>query len=364
MVSGRAMRLVPFAVPLRHPVTTAYGSVRERRGAILVLEDGDGRRGLGEVAPHPADPPRTLAEAGAALAAAASWLVGADLSQLDALLARATELPRAAASAVDMALHDLAARATERTVAELLGGAVRTAVPASATLAGGSDAECVAAARDALARGFATAKLKVGPDAAGAIARVAAVRSAVPALSLRADANGAWDAAAAVRVARALAAYGLDWLEQPVPAGDLDGLARVRREGGVAVAADESVTGPDAVARLAALGAADVVVLKLVQVGGLARARATAAAAAAHGLAVTVTTAFDTGVGTAAALHLAAALRGELRPCGVATGWLLAGDVVTPAIADGPAMAPPPGPGLGVDLDAGSLARWRLDDAA
>jgi L-alanine-DL-glutamate epimerase-like enolase superfamily enzyme len=168
--------------------------------------------------------------------------------------------------------------------------------------------------------------------------------------------------AAAVRVARALAAYGLDWSDSP-SAGDLDGLARVRREGGVAVAADESVTGPDAVARLAALGAADVVVLKLVQVGGLARARATAAAAAAHGLAVTVTTAFDTGVGTAAALLFAAALRGELRPCGVATGWLLAGDVVTPAIADGPAMAPPPGPGLGVDL-AGALARWRLDDAA
>jgi len=105
------------------------------------------------------------------------------------------------------------------------------------------------------------------------------------------------------------------------------------------------------------------VVLKLVQVGGLARARASAAAAARLGIPVAVTTALETGVGRAAALHLAASLPGTLRACGVATGHLLAGDVIAEPLPDAPAMSPPAGAGLGVTLDARALARWRTEDA-
>lgn len=353
----RSVRVIPFAIPLRRPLATAYRTPAVRHGAIVILTDTAGRQGVGEATPHPAAAPHALATMRRDLAGAAHWLGGADAGRLDQLLAETARLGRAAAMGVDMALHDLVARATDRPVSALLGGAVRAVVPASALLVGESDAECAAAARRAAAAGFAVAKLKLGRAGDRALARVVTVRTAAPSLALRCDANGAWTPAAAVAVARRLGRLGIAWLEQPVPADDVEGLARVRRDGGVAVAADEAVRDRVAVARLA--GHADVVVLKLVQLGGLAAARTVAADAVRHGLRVTVTTGFETGLATAAALHLAAALPDPLEPCGLATASLLAGDLVAAPAADRPHMSVPERPGLGVDLDVAAVARWR-----
>ena len=159
-------------------------------------------------------------------------------------------------------------------------------------------------------------------------------------------------------MAQRLAPLDIAWLEQPVAAADVDGLRRVRREGGVVVAADEAVTGAEAIPALAS--AADVVVLKLVQVGGLSPPLCdTAAAARRHGLRVTVTTGLDTSLATVAALHLAAALPAPLEPCGLATASLLASDLIAGAPLPDPWMRIPGGPGLGVRLDRAALARWR-----
>jgi o-succinylbenzoate synthase len=346
VVTIRRVEAIPFAIPLRAPLWTARGPIATRRGWVVVLS-ADGAVGLGEATPHPAAGEAALAAVHTAIAAAARWLAGADASRLDELLTQAAALPAPAACAIDVALHDLLGRASGRAVCELLGGRVRAAVAASAPPGSlGGD-------------GYACAKVKVGGDADAAVARVAAARAAFSGVALRADANGCWDADTAVRVAKRLRPFALEWLEQPVAPGDLAGMGRVRRDGGVPIAADEAVSGPEAVAALAAAGAADAIVLKLVQVGGLARARATAEAAAAAGLAIAVTTAIDTGIGTAAALHLASALPGRLSACGVATGGLLAGDIVAPPIPDGPTMTPPAGPGLGIVLDTAALARWR-----
>ena len=77
------------------------------------------------------------------------------------------------------------------------------------------------------------------------------------------------------------------------------------------------------------------------------------------GLRITVTTGLETGLATMAALHLAATLPDPLEPCGLATGALLAGDLVQEPVPEGPHMCPPRGPGLGVALDELALARWR-----
>jgi len=190
--------------------------------------------------------------------------------------------------------------------------------------------------------------VKIGPDPEHAVRRVAAVRAAAAPLRLRCDANGAWDARTAVTVGRELARLDVAWLEQPVAAADLEGLRRVRREAGIVVAADEAVTGPDVVPRLAET--VDAVVVKLVQVGGLTAARATAQAAVRRGLRVTVTTGLETSIATAAALHLAAALPEPPEPCGLASASLLAHDLVDAPLVGAPTMTPPPGPGLGIRL--------------
>jgi o-succinylbenzoate synthase len=352
VVTIRHVELLPFAIPLRRPVAAAYGPLPGRRGIVIRLTDAAGRRGLGEATPHPAAPPDALSRTRRALERAASWLVGSDASRLLALPAMAQHMDRPAAMAIDMALHDLVGHATGRSVSELLGGPRRAAVATSALLDGDGES-----ARAAVAHGFRTAKVKIGPDPEDAIRRVAALRAAAPALALRCDANGAWDAATAAAVGRRLTALGIAWLEQPVAAADIAGLARVRRALDVVIAADEAVTGAAVIDGLA--GAADAVVLKLVQVGGLAAAQAAARAAARRGLRVTVTTALETGVATAAALHLAAAIPDPLEPCGLATSALLAGDLLATSLLPAPWMTPPRGPGLGIALDAHAIVRWR-----
>jgi len=358
-VTITACELLHFAIPLAAPLHTSYGPVTARRGTVIVLRAGD-NVGLGEAAPHPAAA-GALGDIRAALADAAGWLVGAEATDLDRLLARTATLPRPAASAIDMALHDLVGHATGRPVHALLGGSRRDLVAASALLDAGEPGACAAQAIAAAAAGFGVVKLKLDRDLEAAVARVARVAEVAPMLHIRLDANGALTPAAALEVAGRLDRTRIAWLEQPTPPGDRSALACVRRDAGIPIAADEAVTGPDAATALA--GAADVAVLKLVQVGGLRAARATAEAATAAGLAVCVTTAIDTGIGRAAALHLACALPVTPPACGVATRYLMAGDLVQQPIPDRARMAPPPGPGLGIRLDPDALARWRDPEA-
>ena len=109
----------------------------------------------------------------------------------------------------------------------LLGGCAGD-VPTDVTVAAGDAARLAAAAHDRVAEGFTALKLKVGTDAATDVARVRAVRSAVgPSVVIRLDANQGWTPDQAIRVIRALedAGAGVELVEQPVPAADLDGLA-------------------------------------------------------------------------------------------------------------------------------------------
>jgi o-succinylbenzoate synthase len=345
MVTIRDVRVVPFAIPLRQPLATGFSVVALRRGFVLVLSDAEGHEGLGEAAPHPAAPSSTLADVRAELERLAPQLVGADASRC---LTPTSQLGSVTRSALDMAAHDLLGRATGRPLTDLLGGARRAEVPVSVLLAGADDDACVTAARAALERGFSVAKVKIGPDPERAVRLVAAVRAAAPSLRLRCDANGAWNACTAIAVGRELARLDIAWLEQPVAAADLEGLSDIRREAGVALAADEAVTGPDVVPRLA--GIVDAVVVKLVEVGGLTAAHATAQAAVHHGLRVTVTTGLETSIATVAALQLAAALPEAPEACGLATASLLAHDLVDTPLIDAPSMRPPSGPGLGLRL--------------
>ena len=348
----RDVELIPFAIPLRRPVATAPGAVALRSGVVVRLVADDGTEGIGEAAPHPHAAPPAGTVLRAQLRDAAALLRGADLARADRLIDAAGALGGAAAMGLDMALHDLVARLHGVPVAVLLGGAC---VPVAASALLGGDVFTSAAA--ASAAGFRVAKLKAAHDPGPTIAAVADVARTAPGLALRIDANGAWDVERTSRVLDALDPARVAWLEQPVPAGDLDALTESRRRAarlGHRIAADECVRGPDDVRRIAARGAADVIVVKLVQTGGLRRAVATVDAARDAGLDVVVTTGLETSLGTAAALHLASALaaRSATVPpaAGIATTDLLTRDVVAQPILAAPVMTPPPGPGLGVAL--------------
>lgn len=180
--------------------------------------------------------------------------------------------------------------------------------------------------------GCSTAKVKVaekGQALDDDVARVAAVRDGLgPEGRVRLDANGGWGVDDAVAAITRLAAFDLEYVEQPVM--PVDDLARVRRslaESGVDVriAADESIRKADDPLRVVELHAADLAIVKVAPLGGVTGALRIAEET---GLPMVVSSALDSSPGMAAGLALAAALPGLEHACGLGTINLLDGDVV------------------------------------
>ena len=232
--------------------------------------------------------------------------------------------------------------------------AVRTEVPVNGLVPAVAAEEAGELTAEALASGVTTLKVKVGGGSLAEDAdRVAAVRAAAgPGGRIRLDANGAWDVDSAADAIDRLARFDLELVEQPVAA--LEDLARVRRRVAVPVAADESVRSLDDARLLAALGAADAVVVKVQPLGGV---RAVLEVMEAAGVPAIVSSLYETSVGLAAGVALAAALPELPYACGLGTASLLAGDVVAdPLIPRGgvlPVRRPVPDPAL--------LERWGIE---
>ncbi len=206
---------------------------------------------------------------------------------------------------------------------------VRDAVPVNATV----PAVGPAFVPGVLARfdGCATAKVKVaerGQTVADDVARVAAVRDVLgPHARIRVDANGGWSVPEATDALTRLAAYDLEYAEQPCASvAELRALRLALARAGVdvPVAADESVRRADDPARVAREGAADLVVVKVAPLGGVRRALEVVAEC---GLPAVVSSALDTSVGIAAGVALAAALPSLDHACGLGTLGLFEGDV-------------------------------------
>jgi len=362
--------VIAYALPFARPLVTARGSTRIRRGYLLGLADEAGRVGWGEAAPLPGHGGETLAEAGRALEAMAAAL-HADLAagrleiavdaarhgERMALLTREWPAAPCALAAVDSALADLAAQRAGLPLARWLAADARPAVWVNAVIGAVSPRRAARLAAAASADGYRAVKVKLGGDDIADLQRVAAVRAALRhETELRADANGAWDPLRAEVMLDALAAHRVAYVEQPVPAGDVAALARLRREAGTPVAADEALLVPGGAARVLESEAADVLVLKPSLLGGLCAARRLAEQALARGMGVVVSSSLETAVGRTAALHLAAALAGPERPSGLATGHLFARDVAVAAAPDRGRMRLPSGAGLGVRVTADGIA--------
>jgi o-succinylbenzoate synthase len=329
------VRVERFSLALATPLDTARGRIESREGALVRVGGPGEPRGVGETTPLP------------------GWTEGLD-EALAALDAADAETPLSALDDAPAARHglatarlDAAARAAGEPLAgRLAAGTPAERVPVNATVGDGPPGETAERAREAVADGFGCLKLKVGARPVAEDAeRLRAVRAAAPDATLRVDANGAWDEATAREALATLAEAGLEYVEQPLPAADLDGHRRLRETTGVPVALDESLAeyGPDEVLRA---DAADVLVLKPMALGGPDRVVAAARRARDAGLAAVVTTTVDAVVARTAAVHAAAALP-DVPACGLATGGMLATDLYPdPAPVEGGRTRVPDGPGL------------------
>ena len=164
-------------------------------------------------------------------------------------------------------------------------------------------------AREAAAEGYRVLKIKLGRDVDEDRRRLDAVLEAVPGARLRLDANQGWSVQQAIEIIGAFEADGLpvDLVEQPVAAADLEGMAQVRRAVSTPIMADESVwTAADA-RRIAELGAADMLNIKLAKTGGIPEAMAIADVARDAGLTCMVGAMMEPSITIAGAAHVALA---------------------------------------------------------
>ncbi len=338
-----------YALPFRDEFRTSRDRAAVRYGLLLWLRTDRGRTGLGEASPvGPSSPEEVRAVADALEQAAPAW-VGTDIGGLAGGLDDAS-LPAPLRFGLETARLDCTGKATGHPVAVLLGGRP-AAVPVNALITVTSIREAAAAAVAAARQGFTTLKLKIGTENGEALLQ--AVREAVgPDVRLRLDPNMAWDTDAAIEGIRRLAKFDIEYVEQPVPADDIEGLAAVRKAVSVPLAADESLTSLEDFRRLLAAEAADVFILKPARLGGLEASLAIAREVKAAGRTAVVTTALETSAGIAAAAHLASALDRLETAHGLGTGALFEAEFAKPALVPVRGrLQTPTAPGLGVTVN-------------
>jgi len=175
-------------------------------------------------------------------------------------------------------------------------------------------------------------------------------------VALRVDANQGWDRPTALAAIQALEPYALDFVEQPLPKWDLDGMAELARRVSVPIMADESCGSPQDALAIARLGGVSILALKVTKAAGILGTMAVARIAEAAGLGCYVGCMIETSLGTAAYLQVALAAAPVTWGCELFGPLLLKGDVVRRPVsyADGAILALD-GPGLGVDIDETAL---------
>lgn len=335
-----ALRLAAEVITLktRHPFVIARGGEDDYRVVWVRLSDGDGLEGWGE-----ADPSRYYGETADTVLGVLKRLEPLlpadpfDLEVAEAAFARAVPQNGAARAAVSAALHDLVGKRLGQPVWRLWGLDPAKAPRSSFTI--GIDTPEKIRQKVAEAASFPILKIKLGTSRDEEILRTIRDVTDKP---IRVDANAGWTRARAIELLPLLKEYGVEFVEQPLPPDDLEGIAAVRRRGILPVVVDESCIVATDIPKVA--GAADGINIKLAKCGSLREALRMVAAARAHGMLVMVGCMIESSLGITAAAHFtplvdAADLDGAA---------LTANDPFVGATIDGGQIRLPTEPGLGV----------------
>jgi L-alanine-DL-glutamate epimerase-like enolase superfamily enzyme len=261
-------------------------------------------------------------------------------------------------SGLDMALWDVAGKATGRAVHELLGGAVRERIQYFGFPQGDTAEELARDAKEWADSGCEVIYVKIGRGEALDLSIAAQVRTAIGAKRLRLDANEAWDLLTARRMITELAAFDVEFIEQPTRSDSLSALEQVRASSSIAIAADQLVFTPEDVYEVCRRRAADLIVLGLHESGGIGRFCKAAAIAEAAGINVCLHGLYETGITTCASNQVGATVA-NLDDGNQFMNHLLVEDIICqPNLAlHGGQLPVISGPGLGFELDWDAIGR-------
>lgn len=359
------------AMPLSGTFTSGGVSKSATKCVVIRLTASDGSIGISSIDPSStAKPPNTGAELALAIRKRlAPAVLGEDPANINRLIEHLGVLTPAqpgAVAAVEMACIELICRRMGVPLHTYFGGAVVDRLLFNGWIGELPPEEAAANAKRWLDAGFKSAKIKVGSGVARDHDRIAAVRDVVGgAMQLRIDANQQYDAETSLDLCQAVRKFDLQLFEQPAPKDDLEGLARVRREGGIPVMADESISDHASLVRVIKADCVDFVKFGIKQAGSMSRAAQMLATAEAAGIPVVLGHGFGLDPSTLAEIMLGATSR-NIVPGLECVGPLKVVDTVATTRLDisSGSIALPPGPGLGITLDDTKLEQYRLEEPA
>ena len=303
-----------FSVVLRYyePFRIAPSTSTESRNIIVKIHTDYEVFGIGEASPSKRvthETPQTVMKT---LDKIAPHLIGMHPLRIEQIMETmdqtVAENPSAKA-AIDIALHDILGKTARRPLFELLGG-YRKEVLTDITLGIKEPEETAKDAVKAVRRGFRALKVKVGVNPEEDFERIREIRKAVGSdVTIGIDANQGWTVRQAVRVLKKLEPLNVEFVEQPVKADDIEGLAQVKKNSSIPVMADESVHSPEDAIHVIRKEAADLINIKLMKSGGILKARKMAAIAEAANVPCMIGCMGESTIGITAGVHFAAAVK-------------------------------------------------------
>jgi mandelate racemase len=267
VLTVRSLRVRPVNLPLERPIQTAAAEIPTSPLVLLDIETEEGVTGCSYVFCY-----TPVAMAATAAALGEIDLAGEDLAPVPLwnalrkrfMLLGASGVLGFALAAIDMAAWDAQARAAERPLVELLGGSAETPVAAYAGMRSMRPVDAAREAEEWLAAGHRELKVKLGgrdPDLE--------VIGALPDVPLMVDYNQTLTRAEARRRLWALEGEGLQWVEEPIAAEDVEGLAALAAEFDTPIQAGESWWGPGEARRSIEAQGSDFVMLDVARIGGV-----------------------------------------------------------------------------------------------
>jgi L-Ala-D/L-Glu epimerase len=371
----RITEIAAFAVriplkPTRYMIT-ALGQHTVSSYVIVRVRTDAGIEGVGEATVMPNWSGETVWSAKAIIEHLfAPLLAGADprdIVDIDHRMDRAARHNWFAKSAIEMACWDIAGKAEEKPLYELLGGAVRPLTTRCRFSMGAYErSHAERRARELIDEGFTTIKVKVGGKAETDIERVRTVREAIGSeFDLTIDANCGWDAETAIHCVRQLEDCRISLNEQPTPDGDYAGMARVRRETSPPVMADDACFDLAHARELLRNECCDAIGVYPGKNGGIRKSKQIVELAAEHDVVCSIGSNLEWDIATAAMAHLVVAcpnLRVEQFPGDMLGPVYHEVRVVKNPIAiDGPLVTITDAPGLGVEVDWDVVSRHRCE---
>lgn len=357
---------IPIRIALKQPFKIAVGSLTHTNHVLVKLTDDQGREGWGETTTFHSvygyDQKSLYHVLTDHLLPAVIGLDPRNICLIHQLLDRAIPNNLMAKAGVDLAVYDLVGRAFNLPIWALIGGRRMDRVPMVGVVGIISPEQAARDALEQVALGFDTIKIKIGLDGEEDVSRVEAVRKAVgDRIKLRVDGNTGYDLDTALWVFQRMEPFRLEWIEQPLPGWDLDGMARLTRDLQTPIAVDESMYTDHDAYRCLKTGATRVVNIKVAKCGGIYRAQKIAAVAAAAGANCFLGGCIETTPGMAASVHFYAATPGVISGAEVNGPSHYVDDIVKqPMDMVKNAVRVPDTPGLGVEIDLDKVRQYTV----